>query len=45
MGAAFASLCWGGWDDEGNPISGVRIATIVRETQELAVRLLRVETE
>jgi len=41
VGAALASLCWRGWDADGNPVSGVSVNQIVRETQELALRLLR----
>lgn len=41
VGAIAANLCWGGWDEAGNPIAGVPIEEIVRESQDLAVRLLR----
>lgn len=44
-GATAASLCWQGWDEDGNPIAGVPVAEIVRETQDLAVRLLRIAEE
>jgi len=45
VGATAVSLCWLGWDEDGNPLAGVPIAEIVRETQDLAVRLLRVSDE
>jgi AcrR family transcriptional regulator len=41
VGAIATNLCWGGWDEAGNPIAGVPIEEIVRESQDLAVRLLR----
>ncbi len=40
VGAIATNLCWGGWDEAGNPIAGVPIEEIVRESQDLAVRLL-----
>lgn len=42
VGATAANLCWVGWDEGGNPIAGVPIDEIARETQDLARRLLRV---
>ena len=41
VGAIATNLCWGGWDAAGNPIAGVPIEEIVRESQDLAIRLLR----
>jgi AcrR family transcriptional regulator len=41
VGAIAANLCWGGWDEAGNPITRVPIEEIVSESQDLAVRLLR----
>jgi AcrR family transcriptional regulator len=37
LGACISNLVWGGWDDEGNPIPGVPLSVIERETQELAL--------
>ncbi|MBW2271640.1 MAG: TetR/AcrR family transcriptional regulator [Deltaproteobacteria bacterium] len=37
LGACISNLVWGGWDDEGNPIPGVSVSVIERETQELAL--------
>lgn len=45
VGAIATNLCWGGWDEAGNPIAGVPIEEIVRETQDLAVSLLRISDE
>jgi AcrR family transcriptional regulator len=45
VGAVAVNLCWIGWDEGGNPIAGVPIDEIVRETQDLAWRLLRVSDE
>ena len=36
-----ASLCWRGWDENGNCVSGVSVDEIVREAQDLMLRLLR----
>lgn len=41
VGAAMASLCWLGWDENGNCVSGVPVDEIVREAQDLLLRLLR----
>jgi AcrR family transcriptional regulator len=41
VGAAMASLCWRGWDENGNCVSGVPVDEIVREAQDLMLRLLR----
>jgi AcrR family transcriptional regulator len=41
VGAIATNLCWMGWDETGNPIAGVPIEEIVRESQDLAVSLLR----
>ena len=41
VGAAMASLCWLGWDDRGNCVSGVTVEEVVREAQDLLLRLLR----
>jgi AcrR family transcriptional regulator len=45
VGAIATNLCWLGWDEAGNPIAGVPIDEIVRESQDLAVRLLRISDE
>lgn len=45
VGATAANLCWVGWDEGGNPIAGVPIDEIARETQDLARRLLRVSDD
>jgi hypothetical protein len=42
VGAVCTNLCWDGWDERGNPMAGVPVDEIVRETQDLAVRLLRI---
>lgn len=41
VGAALASLCWGGWDERGNPVAGAPVERIVSEAEELMLRLLR----
>jgi len=41
VGATMASLCWLGWDESGNCVSGVTVDEIVREAQDLLLRLLR----
>jgi AcrR family transcriptional regulator len=41
VGAALASLCWGGWDEAGNPVAGAPVEQIVSEIEELTLRLLR----
>ena len=41
VGAAMASLCWRGWDADGNCVSGVPVDEIVHEAQDLMLRLLR----
>jgi AcrR family transcriptional regulator len=45
VGAIAANLCWGGWDEAGHPIAGVPIEEIVRESRDLAVRLLHTSDE
>jgi hypothetical protein len=44
-GAILASLCSEGWDEAGRPIAGVPVEEIVRESQDLAVRLLGVSED
>ena len=45
VGAVSTNLCWMGWDEAGNPMAGVPIEEIVRESQDLAVRILRISDE
>lgn len=40
VGAILHNLCWEGFDAEGNPLSGAPLDQVVRESQEMAVRLL-----
>ncbi len=45
VGGIVVNLCWYGWDEEGNPKSGVPVSEVVKESQELALRLLRADVE
>jgi AcrR family transcriptional regulator len=41
VGAILLNLCWDGWDEEGNPIPGVPLGRVERESEEMALRVLR----
>ena len=40
VGAILHNLCWEGFSVEGTPISGAPLDQVIRESQEMAVRLL-----